>query len=291
MRISLIALFYVFLVNFLNKPYESENYRNASSLKEISAHVVFDLDWTVFASLDPDDLVEDASRVYEVQGKKYYLNPFVDDVIFRLKKKGIDIYFFSGGEKNRNLELLDSVKLKDGKSLLQLATDVFHKEDLSNVSSNLEDNFSKRYKKDLEKVGLALEDTILIDDNSDFALNEHQKKNMFWLGPTYTIDKTFDPSKLSQNYYAPSKEAFDLNYYKFLIIEEVILEALEFQKQTKISFRESIWRLSQKLSFKEERYNDFTTAFKKRAIRRIVAEHSNSSKECDAIMNFFFKAL
>jgi hypothetical protein len=96
----------------------------------------------------------------------------------------------SGGDAERNRELLSKIILKDRKSLLDHTYKVLSKEDLTPVTTgpdaqNLRQ--SERFKKDLRKIapGIDLSRVIHIDDIPGYVL-PGQEKNVITINPAYS---------------------------------------------------------------------------------------------------------
>ena len=174
-------------------------------------HLVFDIDWTLVYPLPERPAKPDAHTV-EALGKWYR---FADDsaaiIAEAAANPNLRVSFFSGGEKERNLELLQKLKLPDGRSALDVATKVLSSDDLTPASSDPNAGFADRWKKDLTKIEPDLDRVVLVDDMADFSV-PGQERNMYWLGETYNFAGTFEEAKaralVKAKYEAPTEAAW-----------------------------------------------------------------------------------
>ncbi len=264
--IYLFSISIFFIVSHFNL-YKDPS-RSIAEAKLVNArHVVFDLDWTLFSEFDPTLIKPRSDRVFYVEGKSYYLSPFAEELLRFLDGLNIKISFFSGGHESRNIALLESAKLQDGRSFYSIAYKVLSKSDLTVMSNDETLGFSDRFKKDLTRITDDLDSIILIDDNKNFALGEHQIKNIFWLGPTYQVLTKMDDVQLVQpKYLPPTIEAWDLSNHKLLIIKEAIREALFLEKSQRISFKEAMHRIQIKINFEAQKYSPYSKNLKTKGL-------------------------
>lgn len=292
MKISwFVYLFFIFgFVFFL----ETNNHllvRHPSS-ENLERHVVFDLDWTLFSEFDPKIIQPDPERVFVVEGKSYYLSSHAKELIRFLHESGVHISYFSGGHKERNRALLQQVHLDGVGSLEDFAYKILNKDNLTVINTDESKPFTERYKKDLKNIHKNLEEIILIDDDFRFSVNLEQKKNMFWLGPTYQVLENFKQLPLYANtattYLPATEEAFDLAKNKLLIIKEALREAMFIQEAKKISWTQAVFIVQQKLKFKEARYNQYSSNLKRKGlINKPLPSHKHSS--CQELAIHFLK--
>ena len=172
----------------LVKTIHSSNKRNLASEEIID--LVFDLDWTLVSELKEKGQQISAENIVTVQGVDYRINDWALEMITELNQRpNVRISFFSGGNEMRNKELLSKLILMDesGKSFFDIAYKVKNFEDLYEVPQELVngEKFTDRFKKDLTKINSDLDRLLLVEDNFRFAVNDIQKKNILWLGPTY----------------------------------------------------------------------------------------------------------
>lgn len=292
MKISwVIYLFFVFgFVCFLetNDQFIS---RHPSS-ERIERHVVFDLDWTLFSEFDPKIIHPDPERVFIVEGKSYYLSPHAKELVRFLHESGIQISFFSGGHKERNLGLLRQVEIEGLGTFEDIAFQTLHREHLTILSTDESLPFTERYKKDLKKVHKNLDEIIILDDDFRFVVNSDQKKNMFWLGPTYQVLERYDQLPLYANttttYLPATEEAFDLAKNKLLVVKEALREAMFLQDAKRISWREAVFQVQEKLQFKTAKYNQYSLNLKRKGmINKIHSGHRVTN--CQEMMLPFIK--
>jgi len=230
-------------------------------------HVVFDIDWTIVSNYESE--VGKLSKAGEgallyVEGKPYIVRDHTVTLIENLLAKNINISFFSGGTKSRNEELLSKILLSDGRSLKDIAYKVKSFEDLTKVPNVLETaRFQERFKKDLTKIADDLSKVIIIDDAFNFYVNEEQKKNRLFLGPTYKYFEEYESiGKLSGEYIPKSYDEWLFDRDKFKIIQNLIEEALVLQKLKHLSFVDAVFIMREKYHLESGNYNLYTHKLK-----------------------------
>lgn len=231
-------------------------------------HVVLDIDWTITAEVDPKS---NGNRVFEVEGKKYYLNDGVENLLSELlEMKGMHISFYSGGLRSRNLALLEKIRLKNGKNAREMAYKILSRDDLIKVDGSSHDaEFATRFKKDLRKVSEDLSQIILIDDHKDFILNSSQTNNMFWKGKVFSHFDNFGMTKVSNNVeYTPKNlEEWSFDRKKMMIITGALIEADKNFKKSHNWIGE-IKKQSIKLNFQDLKWNDYSKKMYAMAIKK-----------------------
>jgi hypothetical protein len=188
--------------------------------------VVFDIDWTIVYPLESTNNI-DQTRLILAEGKPYRITDWTEEVIEQLvHKKDIRISFYSGGDAKRNNVILQQIKLKNGKSLFDIAYKILHKEDLSAIAQDSSLPFSKRYKKDLRLIDPDLSKIVLIDDVQNFTL-PHQYRHQLWLNKTYNFYEEAQhlPQKL-QSFDPPNLTLWKLERNKLVSAYQVILDLL-----------------------------------------------------------------
>ncbi len=250
-----ILCFFLSCANVTRNP-QSEPMQN-------DLHVVFDIDWTLVSNYESE--VSKLSKVAEekvlyIEGKPYIVRDHTIELIESLLAKNINISFFSGGTKSRNDELLSKIILSDGRSLKDIAYKVKSFEDLTTVPGVPETaKFQERFKKDLLKITDDLRNVIIIDDAFNFFVNEEQKKNRLFLGPTYKYFEEFAGiGNLSGEYIPKSYDEWLFDRDKFKIIENLINEALLYKKSKQISFVDAVFVLRGKYNLESGNYNLYT---------------------------------
>ncbi|MFV3408456.1 hypothetical protein ACNH6C_07600 [Bdellovibrio bacteriovorus] len=190
--------------------------------------IVFDIDWTTFYSIkNPDDHKGDR-QIRVVEEKAYRHTDFLPEMIEALMQRHPDarISFFSGGTKSRNETLLSQVHLSDGRSLLQIAHRVFSKDHLQVVSQDETLSFPSRFKKNLSLVmpEAVPARTILIDDQTDFAVKPHKAVGSLGI---FDYFKSYDPSLSGKPYAPASFDAWSMERNKALLWLAMLDTALE----------------------------------------------------------------
>lgn len=224
-----------------------------------SKHIVFDIDWTITSEVAPDFKGE---RIIEVEGKKYFVHDGIEDFVENiLSKKDISISFFSGGSLTRNQSLLKQIKLRDGRSLYEIAYKILSKEDLTTVPNALAtDKFSKRYKKDLLKVSRDLSQLIMIDDTEHFVLNALQEEHVIPTGKTFEHFEKFSEAKVATGDYIPRSESeWSFARKKLLILNGAFEQAYNDLRKKGLSFKEAMKNQEQLLDLASGEWSEYST--------------------------------
>lgn len=181
------------------------NDANAQTVLEKNHHIVFDLDWTLVYPLEKAPLNPGPMDVV-VEGKWYRIADGAGELLESLSlQPNLQLHFFSGGKKSRNLELLKKIQTPSGKSALELATKTLHFDDLTDVNPKAE-KFSDRWKKDLRKIDSDLDRVLLVDDIENFSL-PGQEKQVLWTGKTYNFYDHFSSvPKLNREEWDPPNQ-------------------------------------------------------------------------------------
>jgi hypothetical protein len=180
--------------------------------------IVFDIDWTIVYQVRERYI--SAPEVMKI-GDEYYhtsynLIPLIEDL---LNKPNVRVSFFSGGSSRRNLELLEKIKLSNGKSLREIAYKILSINDLE-IRPGVDPNdstikFSKRYQKNLLRINSNLENVVMIDDIENF-LPEKQSDHMFFLQKTYEYFPTFADAKEARILDEIKSDYIPLTYQEYI---------------------------------------------------------------------------
>ncbi len=161
------------------------NFANAQTTLEKTHHIVFDLDWTLVYPLEKAPSHPGPLDVM-VEGKWYRVADGAGELLESLSlQPNLQLHFFSGGKKSRNLALLKKILTPSGKSAFELATKILHYDDLTDFDPKAE-KFSDRWKKDLRKIDSDLDRVLLVDDIENFSI-PGQEKQVLWTGKTYNF--------------------------------------------------------------------------------------------------------
>jgi len=165
------------------------NFTKAQTPLEKTHHVVFDLDWTLVYPLKNTPSNPGPLEVL-VEGKWYRIADGAGELLESLSQQpNLQLHFFSGGKKSRNLALLKKIQAPSGKSAFELASKILSQDDLTDFDPKAE-KFSDRWKKDLRKIDSDLDRVILVDDIENFSL-PGQEKQVLWTGKTYNFYDQF----------------------------------------------------------------------------------------------------
>jgi hypothetical protein len=164
------------------------------------------------------------------------------------------IVFFSGGESERNKEILSQLVMKDGKSALDHAYKVFSKEDLTPVVTDPNvktEHQYQRLKKDLKKIdpSIDLSRVIHVDDVPEYVLPD-QRANVVAIDPAYDYVenysrfKEFERQGLKLKNPPPSRRHWAYDSQRLIYARGVIEEALDLtHRREDISLRDAVARL------------------------------------------------
>ena len=251
--------------------YRFPNQEKDSTEQVKERHLVFDIDWTIVKEIKEGDPVpKDKSRIIVVEGKTYYVNEGVEEFIEEAEKNAqLKISFFSGGSQSRNNELLSKIKLKNGKSLLDISYKVLSKENLIRVPNVPETaKFAEKNKKDLTLVSKALEDLTMLDDTDGFVYDhlERQSDSVYFIGKAFLhFDKFEDTLKTSGEYVPKTYEQWLLDRKKMWILKEAFKEAFDESLRTGMSLRDAMNKQELMMRLQEHEWNDHTLKLFKRS--------------------------
>lgn len=230
-------------------------------------HVVFDIDWTIVSEVkDGKKIGIGKKRMIEVQGLHYYIHEGLEDFIAEiLSHPEMRVSFYSGGKALRNNELLSKIKLKNGKTLKDIAYKVLSNEDLVDVPGAPETlPFSEKHKKDLSKVTKDLNSLIMFDDTANFVLEtrEVQTNHVFFIGKAFEYFDNFEEARnLSGAYVPKSYEEWLLNQKKLLILNAAFKEAYQESKSEGVSFSEAMKKKEELLKLKDHYWNEHSRKY------------------------------
>lgn len=247
-------------------------------------HVVFDIDWTIVSEIKEGHIIP-SKRVIEVSGHKYFITEGLEEFIQSiLDKKDVKISFYSGGLKVRNVELLSKIKLKDNRSLQDIAYKVLSFEDL--VVNDAADGaaFSERYKKDLSKISNDLDELIMFDDTYNFVLETKvpQNENVFFIGSTLEYFESFkDAEKQSGKFIPKTHEQWLLNNKKFYILKEAFEEAYLESKSGNITFSRAMKAREELLNLKSHEWNEVSQRYYKANFKTEIPKNLQEAFSCN----------
>ena len=233
-----------------------------------SKHLVFDIDWTIVSEVkgfDPE--VASSGKLITVEGHNYIANPGLAQLIEEILSKGdVKISFFSGGKRSRNTEILSKIKLRDGRSLRDIAYKILSNEELIKMKGVPEDApFSKRYKKDLTLISKNLDQLIMLDDTSDFVIEENQKRHVFFIGSSFEYFSDFKKSVgLSGKYIPKNQEEWLLDHSKLIILKGAFSDAYDESVKAKISFSKAMKKRETLLDLDSHKWNIYSKAYYKK---------------------------
>ncbi|WP_373998140.1 hypothetical protein [Bdellovibrio bacteriovorus] len=237
--------------------------------------IVFDIDWTTFYTVHSEDPNERSSKSIQIEGKTYRPTDHLTEVIEHLLKTHPDIRisFFSGGTQSRNMTLLESVKLSDGRSLVDISHRILSYEDLTVVSQNKTLKFSEQHKKVLNQ-GIPdwnPKNTLLIDDQPEFAVKP--LKSVSSLGH-FNFQQKFDVSRAGEKFFPASEIEWKMERNKALVwlalLENAIAESARTGKDFSTVAQE-LWTRDSKNPFILKQGQDLLPSLKGQACRKIFA--------------------
>ena len=258
---------WTFLFIFFLSACSSQLLRNPAGVSD-EKHVVFDIDWTIVSEIKTAEGRKlPSTRIIEVDGRYYFITEGLEGLIENiLDKKDIKISFFSGGTQERNLELLSKIKLKDKRSLKDIAYKILNFEDLVEVDKNEGLPFFQRYKKDLSKISPDLDKLIMFDDTDNFTLETKypQNNHVFHIGTTFEYFESFkDTRGLTGQYIPAAYDQWLLNNKKFYILNAALNEAYYEASTQNISFSEAMKKQEDLLELKSHQWNELSERYYK----------------------------
>jgi len=228
---------------------------HAKAPAEEPIYFSIDLDGTLFDTIHDMRQVEtDATLIRASDGLHQPVHGAAAFIQSLLEIPNAKIVFFSGGEAERNKELLSKLIMKDGKSALDHAFKVLSKEDLTPVDPGKttgEIHSHDRFKKDLRKIapGIDLRRVVHIDDIPDFVLHG-QEKNVVAINPDYDYVENYSRLKelerqgLTLKRPPPSRKHWAYDTQRLTYARGVIEEALDLTRRREdYSLRDAIERM------------------------------------------------
>ncbi len=237
--------------------------RNPAQEKTRWRHIVFDIDWTIVTEVKSEALHK---RIVDVQGTRYFVNEGLEDFVSEiLTHPELRVSFFSGGKRGRNEELLSKIKLRDGRSLRDIAFKILSSEDLIEIPSAPPGaRFAQRFKKDLTKVSIDLSELIMFDDTIDFVLEtqERQTENVFFTGISFEYFENFSKAKnLSGPYVPKSYEQWLINQKKLIILHGAFKEAYKEVQEGRLTLVEALKEKEGMLKLNEHAWNEHSSRY------------------------------
>lgn len=254
--------------------------------KSDELHVVFDIDWTIVSEVKfAKNYKKEKSRMIEVQGKTYFISHGLESFVQELLSiPGMKVSFYSGGKKMRNTELLEKIKLKDGRSLKEVAYKILSYEDLIDVIGAEETlPFSEKHKKDLTKITKDLDQLIMFDDTADFVVEDSrmQKNYVHFIGKAFEYFESFSDTQGKSGEYIP--KSFDqwlLNRSRLLVLNMAFREALVDYRNGKMTFAEAMKMQEELLDLKSQEWNDYSNRYYHRYYGRELPAKTDGEDGC-----------
>ena len=248
----------------------------------IDKHIVFDIDWSIVSEIKkPTPYIIKNPRVIKVYETYYFINEgleeFIEDI---LSHPEIKVSFYSGGNSIRNNELLSKIKLKNGRSLSQIAYKVLSREDLVSVEAVSGAPFAERFKKDLTKISKNLEQLIMFDDNAKFTIEngEDQSRHVFFIGKAFEyFDKFKDAKNLSGEYIPKNYDEWLLDRKKLNILHAVFNESYDESVESDISLSEAMKKREELLNLKDHEWNSQISQYYRKYKKKDIQHGSSSS--------------
>lgn len=249
-------------------------------------HVVFDIDWTIISEVkEINGRKLPSKRVIEVDGDKYFVHEGLEELIQNiLDKKDVKVSFASGGKRTRNLEVLSKIKLKDQRSLKDIAYKVLSFEDLVALDVPKEGrSFAERYKKDLTKISVNLDQMIMFDDTYNFVLETKvpQNDHVFFIGKGFEYFESFDGTKgLSGEFVPATYEQWLLHNKKLYILNEAFNRAYFESKSGNMTFSEAMKKQEDILDLSSHTWNEVSELYYKTYFKTSPIKKTQELFEC-----------
>ena len=262
MKWTLFITFFLFVSCALQERMPAQE-----KLKVKDRHVVFDIDWTIVSEIKNQAVeVTQKKRVVEVGGHRYFINEGLEEFVEELlAHPEIRVSFYSGGKASRNNELLSLIKLRDGRSLKDVAYKILSNEDLVSVPlAPATLPFSERHKKDLTKVTSDLSELVMFDDTATFVLETKapQSNHVFFIGVAFEYFENYDEVKGMSGPYVPkSYEEWLLNQKKLIVLHGAFKEAYLEAQTKEISFSEAMKKRENLLNLKDHQWNEYSKKY------------------------------
>jgi hypothetical protein len=217
-----------------------------------------DIDWTSFYVVAdptlPDTIFYRGKYFRPTDGLREYMTVI-------LNTPGLRSTFMSGGDRERNEEVLRGVKLEDGSNLFERVYKILSTKEFRSVSNDPALKWSDQFKKDLTKSvsDMKLSEAIATDDQPDATLAGEQRKSVVWLHRTFRyIDdySKFSPTSVEhlppheRAYYPESDHAWALERNKLAWALGVRLVAHQISNLTGLSLRQTVYSLTHDIDAK-----------------------------------------
>lgn len=207
----------------------------------------FDIDGTLAYTLEPQTK---AYYDFEYEGKYYKFSTAAGEVLDALLQLSdenlkVEITFFSGGKKIRNEVVLKELYLPFQKKSAYDVTNPAHIFSLENLTLSADakdsDPFSHRFKKNLSKIGVALDNVIHIDDDPNFMISE-QKENLLWIGSSFFYRPEFNENDFNRyNIFVPkNKTEWHTEKNKLIWTLGILTQAITDAKSQSISAKKAL---------------------------------------------------
>jgi len=195
---------------------------------------VFDLDWTlIYRIFEEADLQHEPESIIEFEGIRYRLADYAAESIELLNRAGVDVVFFSGGHKDRNLHVISELYRR----VNRIATSprapfqILSHDQLTEYAPEASGlGFPDRFKKDLLRAVTSSElpTTVLIDDIPRFSV-EGQEKHMLSFSAYRDYLRFPQPTahRAPHQFDPPNPQAWYLERHKILLATEAILQSHE----------------------------------------------------------------
>jgi hypothetical protein len=214
--------------------------------------LVFDLDWTLVYSIPKEQYTNTDKLMFQFRDEYYRFSDHAVEVIRALHQDGsFRISYCSGGDKARNEFVIDQLYQRiaiSGGDRYEPHR-VLNFEDLVPTGAkNPGSSFVDRYRKDITKIGsdVDLRWAILIDDQAGFTIDS-QKRNQFWLGPTYRFFNSTEAIEIARRrgipFLPPDEASWRLERRKLLTVFGAVMQAKSVSLRQGTSFVSSLERV------------------------------------------------
>ena len=212
--------------------------------------IVLDIDWTILnpttealAEAVPEGVFRHSTGIYR------YTKHVVDFLITLHSMPGVRISFYSGGESERNHDVVKDLYGKINEKMKSNKFQPFKilsRNDLTEISKDPKLGFSDRLKKDISRF-FNLRSTVLVDDTRDFVM-DGQARNQIWLGKTYNDRPQYELAYLERptdvKYSAPNKTEWQRDVDKLLPVLDILVKAIRDTRISKTDFIDHVNRLN-----------------------------------------------
>lgn len=217
--------------------------------------IVFDLDWTLVYTANPESVQADHRDIIEFESVSYRLSDYTVEVLaYLVQDPRFRVSIFSGGSKKRNEKILEVIeqKIRQRSGIIGGGSLFYKVLSLQDLRTRLQPDgqrFAQKFGKPLQAIeGVDLERAVLIDDVRAFA-EKGQGENLLWIESTYEDlpDYKLKATRPHDAYLPADQMTWRLERQKLLWAMGVVLQAAEQSQSNEKSFRTNLVNIKNQL--------------------------------------------